>query len=136
MIRIHESHDLGAVYAMDRLCFPADPPTDLRRSKWWIAKIDGVTAGYAGARALLSERAVYLSRVGVLEAYRGQGVQRALIRSRVRWAGRCDHITTVITDTAPANIASSNNLIRTGFTLYLPESPWCEGSALYWRKDL
>lgn len=76
----------------------------------------------------------YLSRVGVLEPYRGQGLQRRLITVRERKAKSLGK-TVSITDTT-FNVPSANSLIRSGYLLYKPDFPWAFPETLYWRKTL
>lgn len=135
--RILQTRDLRLIYSMDRLCFEAgvDEEPPLTSSRWWRVTVDGHSVAYCGARYLLGEQAVYLSRAGVLPEYRGRGLQLAMVRARVRWARKVG-ARVVVTDTARSNPASSNTLIRAGFRLYLPEAPWREGCTLYWRLDL
>jgi GNAT superfamily N-acetyltransferase len=120
---------------MDRLCLPSDAPCCLHDAKWWVAKVEGVTAAYGGAKVLLGENVAYLCRAGVLSQFRGQGLQLALIRRRVRWA-RGLGLREVITDTSLDNVASSNNLMKAGFRLYLPEHPWGLPVTNYWHLKL
>ena len=82
-----------------------------------------------------------MHRAGVRPDARGQGLQRRLIRARVAYAKR-EGFPEVWTYTSNYNVASSNNLIREGFTLWAPGS-WGGSSTpmrpsggyawLYWR---
>lgn len=130
--------DLASIYAADRICFPADDPTTLHDCRWWVARVDGAFAGYAGAKVLLSEGAVYLCRAGVLPEYRGRKLQGRLIDARVRWARSLGgDVDTVITYTAAYNVKSSNALIGAGFRLYRPADPWFDDAdVLYWRRPI
>lgn len=133
---IRTTRDYKLIYAFDRICFPYDDPYPVRDAKWWVARVDGQLAGFAGAKVLLPHRAVYLCRAGVLPAYQRQGLQRKMIQARVRWARKLQGVEFVITDTRPDNPASSNNLIRCGFLTYRPQAPWCVPGAIYWIKKL
>ena len=62
---------------------------------------------------------VYLSRAGVLPAWRGQGLQRRLIALRERLARRQGFVW-MISDTTD-NVPSSNNLIKAGYKLIAPK---------------
>lgn len=37
---------------------------------------------------------------------------------------------------ATDNIASANSLIKAGYTLYKPSTPWALSNSLYWKKQL
>jgi GNAT superfamily N-acetyltransferase len=76
----------------------------------------------------------YLCRAGVLSGYRGHGIQKKLIRARIRQAKALGW-NWLVTDTY-LNPASSNSLIATGFKLFEPSKPWGATQTLYWRKKL
>jgi predicted acetyltransferase len=120
---------------MDKECFPsvgeASPQVD--SGVWWIARDGKMPVGYACLRPSkqLSNWG-YLSRAGVTAAYRGQGLQKRLIRVRLAYA-RAMGWEGVVTDTAKDNVASSNSLIASGFRLFRPRVAWSFDSALYWR---
>jgi len=115
---------------------------------WWWLAMDGIApVGFAGVVDWIGpgeERAAYLHRAAVLPSHRGQGIQRRMIRARLSWARRAG-IEEAWTYTSHVNAASANNLIREGFTLWLPGS-WggstrhllpSDGVAwLYWRRTV
>jgi GNAT superfamily N-acetyltransferase len=128
--------DRVEIVHLDETCFPADDTIDPARDEWWIARNDrGGIVGYASARPLPSENAVFLSRAGVLPEARGSGLQLRLIRARLRWSRRLRY-QLALTYTTPDNHASANNLIRSGFMVYQPVEYWAGSTAVYWRKDL
>ena len=136
MRKVVETRDLKLIHAADRLCFPHDPACSyLGAAKWWIAKIDGSTAGYIGAVYNMSTGQVYNCRTGVLPWCRGQGLQKVLTRRVVRWA-KSIHASAVVTDTVIENIASNNSLIACGFRMYEPEVPWTVPGGIYWRRKI
>ena len=126
------------ISSMDGVCFPWDHPVDVDGAEWWIVWDDeGEPVGYAALSVRPNEPGVgYLRRVGVLPSARGQGLGRRLLRARIARA-RALGLTTLLTDTTTANVASANNLIGAGFRLFLPEYAWAghEG-VLYWRLDV
>ena len=74
---------------------------------------------------------MYMCRAGVVKAHRGQGLQKRLIRQRVKLS-KALGMNWVVTDTN-YNTPSANNLIATGFTLFEPRDPWGFETALYWK---
>jgi GNAT superfamily N-acetyltransferase len=102
---------------------------------WWVVRdFPGKVSGYAGAR-VLNPLTIYLERAGVCRWARGQGLQKRLIYTRLRY-GRVQGCRWAITYTI-ANPASVNNLIHCGFRSYAPESPWVDGDDVqYWRIKL
>lgn len=97
---------------------------------WWVAvipgsaiapgapdEIVGYAAGYLWAAG--EERALVMTRCGVVKEHRGRGLQHRLLRARIQYARRLG-CKAVWTYTHTANIKSSNNLIAEGFRLWKP----------------
>jgi len=121
---------------LQKKCLPSDSPFDTSQGCWWIV-YDAHNLPCAFAGLVPSVRWLdtgYLCRAGVLPSHRGQGVQKRLIRARVRQA-RALGWSWLITDTYE-NPASSNSLIATGFKLFEPSKPWGAKGTLYWRLKL
>jgi len=121
---------------LQKKCLPSDAPFDTSQGYWWIV-YDAHNLPCAFAGLVSSVRWLdtgYLCRAGVLPSHRGQGVQKKLIRARVRQA-RALGWNWLITDTYD-NPASSNSLIATGFKLFEPLKPWGAKGTLYWRLKL
>ena len=121
---------------LQKKCLPSDTPYDTNYGYWWIV-YDAHNLPCAFAGLVSSVRWLhtgYLCRAGVLSSHRGQGVQKRLIRARVRQA-RALGWKWLITDTHD-NPASSNSLIACGFKLYEPSKPWGAIGTLYWRLNL
>ena len=124
---------------MDTVCFPdrkneASPLVD--SGTWWVAYDGKKPAAYACIRPSYQRGdTAYLSRAGVLPAYRGKGLQKRLIRVRLAWA-RAEGYDRVVTDTVCGNVASSNSLIACGLRLFRPGYLWSFTNALYWQMDL
>ena len=120
---------------LHRICFDRDSLPDFSQEYWWIAYNGPEAIAFAGMHKSRSWTNVgYLCRSGVLPKYRGNGLQKRLIRVRQALATRLGWVA-LITDTYD-NPASSNSLISCGFKLYNPEKPWSFKNALYWRKYL
>lgn len=121
---------------LQKKCLPSDTPSDTNFGYWWIV-YDALNFPCAFAGLICSVRWAnvgYLCRAGVLSSHRGQGVQKRLIRARIRQA-RALGWEWLITDTHE-NPASANSLIATGFKMYDPSQPWGATQTLYWRKKL
>lgn len=112
------------------------PQLDPTYGHFWIAYDYDKPVGFAWlVQSTLAKDVGYLKRVGVLPAYRGQGLQAKLLRVRERYAKRLGW-KRCISDTAYHNIHSSNNLIRAGYTLFEPPVRWAFAQGLYWTKDI
>jgi RimJ/RimL family protein N-acetyltransferase len=122
---------------LDNRCFPSDgavePDDD---SFWWVAW-DGITpVAFAGMRPCqqkCNEGIVALTRCGVVKDYRGQGIQKRLIRSRVAYAKRLG-LRQVVAYVKTWNLASANSLIACGFKLY--GGKWGGKGSLHFYRDL
>lgn len=117
-------------------CFPFDDLPDFTIGWWWIAYDDqNVPVGFAGLYPSIQwDKTGYLCRAGVVESARGKGLQKALIKARIRFAKRSEY-KWLVTDTR-CNPASSNALISCGFKLYDPLKPWGFKNSLYFRLKL
>lgn len=122
--------------ALQQLCLPYDKPFDSTHGHWWIAvSAAGLDAGFAGlVPSVRWSDCGYLCRAGVAPLYRGQGIQKQLIRLRIRQA-KTEGYAWLVTDTHE-NPASSNSLIATGFKLFEPSKPWGAKGTLYWKLSL
>lgn len=124
--------------AVQALCFPHDAPVNVTEGLWWIARgPTGEPAGFAGMALWAGgdPLTAYLSLAGVVPEFRGQGLQKRLIRARLTKAKQLS-LRRVVTDTTTSNPASVNSLIACGFRQFLPEHPWKVPGALYWEKTL
>lgn len=127
-----------ALREMDKECFDAkkDASPSVETGTWWVAYDGKAPAGYCCLRESQSQPGWgYMSRAGVVEKYRGRGLQKRMIKTRLTHAKKLK-MKGVVSDTAKYNVASSNSLIACGFKLYRPEWPWSFESALYWRVPL
>lgn len=129
---------MQAVREMAIECFPEGALSRAREvpgtGYWWVTKSGDSDAAFAGLKPSVRHPGVgYLALSGVLKKFRGHGLQRKLIRLRIRHAKRLGW-TAVVTETID-NIHSANNLIDCGFRMYEPEFRWSKcKEAIYWRK--
>jgi GNAT superfamily N-acetyltransferase len=135
-VDIRSSQIQNELAALQKKCLPFDAPFDTTQGHWWIV-YDAHNLPCAFAGIVPSVRwldCAYLCRAGVIPNHRGQGIQKRLIRARIRQA-RALGFNWLITDTY-LNPASSNSLISTGFKLFEPSQPWGAKQTLYWRLKL
>jgi len=126
------------ILRLDEACFPADWRVRVDGCHWWIDEEDRVPVAYAALKPCIerSNRGLgFLSRVGVLRDWRGQGRQKRLIRRRVDHARRLG-LRELMTYTTAENLASANSLISCGFRLYSPHHRWGGKESLYFRRVL
>jgi GNAT superfamily N-acetyltransferase len=109
------------------------PAIDPEHGHWWIARLGKKAVGFCG---LIESRHCpnmgLLTRVGVLPAHRGHGLQRRFMRAlearakRSGWSG-------VVADTRDA--LSANNFAKAGYRIFEPERRWAFLDSIYWRKE-
>lgn len=118
--------------ALDTRLLPEAPPSP--DTLWWAAFNGGDVVAYAGGRVLV-DGSFFLSRAGVIDHWRGHGLQKRLIRVRVAKARKmgCHR---AVTYTMPHNAPSINSLIRCGFRCYAPEPEWAGPGAVFWQVRL
>jgi GNAT superfamily N-acetyltransferase len=117
------------------LCLDADKPLKSNTGYWWIAYDGALPVGFCGLiRSRHFSDCGYLSRSGVIESHRGNGLQKRMIQIRQRKAKKLGW-NWLISDTRD-NIPSSNSLISMGFKMYTPSNPWGVSDTLYWRKKI
>jgi GNAT superfamily N-acetyltransferase len=136
LYRVQPTLDLAMISQMDVRCFRNEIRYIDPGAQWWVIRDGrGRPAGYAGL--LHYERnTVFLCRSGILPEYRGRDLQQRLIRVRLRY-GRKHGARLAITYTAYNNVASSNNLIASGFHMYDPSFAWAgRDGVIYWQKKL
>ena len=133
-IRLRRStnkHSANIISKLDKICFPDDVPVTGQdpNTIWWIAWVDGEAVGYAG----LTRNKTYwfLSRAGVLPAWRGRGLQKQFIKKRVEYAQSESNLP-IYSYTVLDNSASANSLISAGFRLHDPPYSWW-GAVNVWK---
>ena len=134
--RIDGAKEKELLIALQKRILPGDEPDPVEHGFWWIAKTDtGLPVGFCALKPSSKwSDTMYLSRSGVLWAFRGQGFQKRFIRVRERFAKELG-MNWLISDTY-FNPPSSNSLIKCGFKLFQPTEPWGFKTALYWRKRI
>jgi GNAT superfamily N-acetyltransferase len=133
-------NDLAECHVMQMEVFKDGEHRDTAKDHWWLALVDKQPAGFGCLRLMGDEGTGptlgYHALAGVLKAFRGQGIQRRLLKAREAFA-RAKGCATVCTYTAWRNWPSANSLIREGYTLYTPNvKPWGLPYSLYFRKVL
>ena len=114
---------------------PYDTLDDITSGAWWVAYVDGTPVGFCAIRRSSRwSNTGYLCRAGVRPKFRGQGVQKKLIRVRERYAKKIGW-NWLISDTFE-NAASANSLISCGFKMYIPSRKYGADGTCYWRKKL
>jgi GNAT superfamily N-acetyltransferase len=125
------------VLELDRRCFPTDGAVETSDGCYWWVVWDGVKpvafAGMRPCREKCNEGLVALTRCGVAKDYRGQGIQKKLIRARVAYAKRL-RLRQVVSYVKNWNLASANSLIGCGFKLY--RGVWGGKGSLHFYRDL
>lgn len=128
-------NELSECHAMQMTIFTGGEHRDTSKDHWWLAYVDGEPAGF-GCLRIYTDGTAYHALAGVLERFRGQGLQKRLLRAREAFAKK-EGCRIAFTYTAWRNWPSANSLIREGYTLYTPHAkPWGLPWSLYFRKTL
>jgi len=98
---------------------------------WWVFVSDNKIVGYCGCSFI--DKICIFVRAWVHKDYRGNGLQKKMIRLRLKSAYDC-YI--AITYTTTDNYPSANNLISQVFKLYSPEYAYAGRQMLYFQKEL
>lgn len=139
IVRFKRAKSAAHTYLIGRLdqqLFPEDDHLDaieFHRGAWWIGWCEDIPIAYCGVREWYSNR-VFMARAGVVQAQRGQGLQRRMLKLREGHAVKQWGASRALTYTHPRNVASNNNLIRSGYLQWEPEAytdQW-----INWWKDL
>ena len=120
--------------SLQKTCLSDCPIYEITKDSYWFIAYSetGEAAGFAGlAPSSRWSDCMYMCRAGVIRAHRGQGLQKRLIRQRIKLAKTLG-MNWVVTDTN-YNTPSANNLISMGFKLFEPKEPWGFETALYWK---
>lgn len=134
---IRRTKDVQLVRSLDAECFKDEADMTFEGHYLWIARDErGEIAGYAAMQITDSGTAAFLSRCGVLPAFRGKGLQKQFIRVRERTARKLG-VRNLITYTNTVNLGSINSLIASGYRLYRPAYSWGFkfGDGLYFWKS-
>jgi GNAT superfamily N-acetyltransferase len=126
--------NLQSIIWVDRVCFPDEQGALFDGAYWWGAYDEKKLVATASL-TYFPEGVGFLSRASVLPGWRGHGLQRKFIQYRERDARKYG-TTRMVTYTSRENTVSSNNLIKCGYRLYIPDAWWGLRHGLYWEKDL
>jgi len=133
LVDINQPKVVQLLALLQKTCLPADKIYPATKGYWYVIYTQsGEAVGFGGI--VPSSRwsdTMYLCRAGVTRAHQGRGLQKRLLRARIRKA-KALGMNWVITDTNE-NPASANSLISVGFKMFEPSEPWGFKTALYWK---
>jgi GNAT superfamily N-acetyltransferase len=118
--------------ALDARCFPGCEGEFINNRDWWVIISGNIIVAYCGS--WYSSGICMFNRAWVKPEYRGQGIQKRMIK--VRLAAAKLYGDTVITYTTRDNDKSANNLIAKGFRLYNPAYAYAGNEMIYFIKKL
>jgi GNAT superfamily N-acetyltransferase len=113
--------DAALIAQMDVVCFPIDAPAVFAGANWFIGGDGGRPAAYCAWKPIEHDDATvgFHYRGGVLPDWRGQGLQREMLRLREAEM-REQGIAWAVTYTDADGAASMRNLIAEGYRPYAP----------------
>lgn len=136
MIRRATPDDIESIEAADRVCFPGDKPYFFTWDKnvSWVSIEGEELQGYLSAHPL-RHGVWFFSRVGVVPAARGLGLQRKLMAVMERH-GRREGWREIVTYTVGRNGFSTANILAAGFRTYEPRKSYVGWECVHMRKRL
>ena len=121
--------DLACTLDMEIFNDGSQPLADHKEDMtYWVAWCDGEAVGFCATKEY--SHGIFLIRSGVLKEFRGQGLQKRMIRVRERHHKGQTFFTYVSTH----NPASINSLISCGYKAYTPYERYA-GEAVYMIKE-
>lgn len=110
--------------------FPADGKVACIDGYWWMAFDGDKAVGFSCMTDVQTwDKTGYISRVGVMPAYRGKGLQRRLMKVCERKAKRLGWARLI--STTYNNPPSANNFIALGYRTYEPQARWGASDTIY-----
>jgi GNAT superfamily N-acetyltransferase len=136
MIRHATKDDIEAIEAADRVCFPFDFPYifSWEKNVSWVAMDKEELQGYLSVHPL-RYGVWFFSRVGVLLAARGQGLQRKMMNVMEKH-GRREGWREIVTYTIGGNGHSIQNILECGYRTYEPRKSYVGWKFVHLRKRL
>ena len=133
-VRIRDT-DLTLLRVLDAAAFADDEPyEDIESDICWIAKVDGIPAGFACLN-IMDDKEGFLSRCGVMPKFRGLGIQKKLIETRIKYASLIE-LQSLVTYTSEDNTYSQNNLKVCGFNIVVPEQLFGLENGIYFHRSI
>lgn len=100
---------------------------------WWAVLFESRPIGFGGLRLLDGGKTGHLCRAAISNKHRGKGLQKKLIKLRLRKVKEL-RLKQAVAYTID-NPISANNLIKCGFLTYSPSRNWSKAKgSLYLRK--
>lgn len=116
---------------LDKVVFYGCGDEFLKNREWWVIVDKKQIVAYCGS--IYNQGICIFNRAWVKSEYRGLGLQKILIKTRLN-AAKGNNV--AISYTTADNYASANNLIDCGFRLYCPEYAYGGRDKLYFKKSL
>lgn len=135
---VRRCHDIDLMEWLNDELFPNDDFEGIEvGNRFWVARsLPSKTAvGFCSVRPSRDGVGAFLSRAGVLEPARGQGLHKRMIQVRCRWAHSKGY-PYILTYCLKSNEPSAISLQHAGFSLYAPLWRWAGEECFYWRRDL
>jgi GNAT superfamily N-acetyltransferase len=133
-VSIRQTAEKDLIVKLNDKIFPNDSLKICSKTVCWFVYFDGEIGGFCTGK-LISKDTFYMTRAGILDKFRGKGVQKKMINVRVRYAKKigCKNIITYV---KMWNIRSFVNLIRCKFIPYIPEYKYADDESVYLIRTL
>lgn len=121
-LSIRETDDIGAVQALDAVCFPLDAREDFSDQWTWLCTLGDEEVGFSAFK--IEDGVPSITRMGITPAARGARLQRKMATVLSNAARRMG-FKLIKTYVRADNLASLSNLMAAGFR---PTKTWVDDS--------
>ena len=128
--RIRRTENELLIRSLHQECFPTDDFYDYEKNIYWVATDDEKVPVAFAIASNFPFKEIFLSRAGVIPNSRSQGLQKRLVRARLRY-GHSNNYSGAITYTSTDNGASIKSLLDSGFKIYTPDYYWAGHGQVY-----
>lgn len=123
----------SSIVELDEYLFPGCENTYWSHTEWVVVyNTSNEMIAYGGIELAPRKNYNFLCRCGVLEQWRGHGIQKELIARRAATAAT-KNSKPIVTYTSSINLASMNSLISCGFRPFKPSYRFAGPYYIYWR---
>ena len=134
-LTVRKTTNYDAINELDNYYFYGCEPLNFDDCiAYMVTASGGINVAYLVANKL-ADGFYFLSRVAVVEDYRGNNLQYRL-QKRLEMDLRTAGVKAISTYTMVGNVHSANNMIKTGYRMYNPAYAWVGDDVNYWKLDL
>jgi ribosomal protein S18 acetylase RimI-like enzyme len=132
---VRQTTNEALIRKLHEKCFPGEDFYENKKNNYWVVMDRHANPIGFGIATDFGHGICFLSRAGVVAKYRGHGIHKKLISTRIGYYRRRS-FNSIVTYTTKDNHASINNLVARGFKSFSPEYAWVGNEFLYWILEI